>query len=634
MMINILSAETIDKIAAGEVVERPASCVKELCENSIDAGSTSISVEIKDGGISLIRVTDNGCGIEKDQIQKAFLRHATSKITSIEDLESLESLGFRGEALSSISAVGQTEIITKTKGNMTAVRYTVEGAKAGELSEVGAPDGTTIIIRNLFFNTPARRKFLKSNTTEGSYVAQVMEHLALSHPEVAFTFINGNKTVLKTSGRGDLKEVIYNIYGRDITKQLIPIEDVSLKGYIAKPIVARSNRAMEIFFVNGRYVKSDVISKAVEEAYKPFLMQHKFPMVVLHLDLSGASVDANVHPQKLEVRFSDNENIYEYVKSVVYTAIKSSELIPDVSLSDTKTKETANENFVSNIKDMPHRQENVAATENLEFEKSEAGDIKQESSKPEPSKPEPVKPAMPFEINRLLREQAEYGARLSQDEELRSLLENKPVQMNLFEDKILTPQARADYRIIGQVFDTYWLVEYKEKLLMIDQHAAHEKVLYEQFKKMIENSEIVSQNLMPPVVVTLSARQVETIERYMDNFVKLGFELEPFGGKEFAIRAVPDRFYHIDTGEIFTEILDLLSENEVKSVGSEIINDRIATMACKAAVKGNNSMTIEEINALLDELLTLDNPYNCPHGRPTMITMSKYEMEKKFKRIV
>ncbi len=620
-MINILSEETIDKIAAGEVVERPASVVKELCENAIDAGATIISVEIRGGGIELIRVTDNGCGIERDELKKAFLRHATSKITCIDDLLSLDSLGFRGEALSSISAVARVEVITKTKDKMTASRYTIEGAKEGELQEVGAPNGTTFLIRDLFFNTPVRRKFLKTAATEGAYVAEVMEHLALSHPEVAFTFLSGSRTVVQTGGRGELKDIIYSLYGRDIARELVKVSAPSVEGYIAKPIVARSNRNHELFFVNGRFVKSTLLSKAVEEAYRPFLMQHKFPFCVLHINLAGAEVDANVHPTKLEVRFSDNERIFNYVRDVVSDALRERELIPAVSVPEPVPAPTAyKESHRDPVLSVPQTETEEALESHVAPAVTLAPQTVHERA------------PLPFETTRILAERAQYETKVKEDDELSEII--NPQQMNLFEEKILTRKTRQEYKVIGQAFDTYWIIEYQEKLMFVDQHAAHEKVLYEQFLKKIENEDVCSQNLMPPVIVSLNAREQELLERYSDNFARMGFEIENFGGKEYALRAVPENLTSINSSELFIQVLDDLSENDGRAMRPEMVNDRIATMACKAAVKGNNRLSLPEIEKLLDELLELDNPYNCPHGRPTMITMSKYEMEKKFKRIV
>lgn len=620
-MINLLSEETIDKIAAGEVVERPSSVVKELCENSIDAGATAVSVEIKDGGVSLIRVTDNGCGIARDEIEKAFLRHATSKIATIDDLLSISSLGFRGEALSSICAVARVEVISKIKSSYVATRYVIEGSSSKGISEVGAPDGTTFIVRDLFYNTPVRRKFLKSTNTEGSYVSEVMEHIALSHPEVAITYINGSKTVLQTSGNGDLKEVIYRIYGIEMTRELLEVADELLSGYAAKPVIARNNRGFELFFVNGRYVKSTLLSKAVEEAYSSFLMQHKFPFVVLNLTLDGAAVDANVHPTKLEVRFSDNERVYNHVREAVYNVLSERELIPSATLEDTAVRE-ADRMYI--------KQEKVNEEDENELVQAEAF-AKQEIKSETPINDDAVrvkreKPALPFETERIFREASDYEADKDKLDEVK--------QLNLFEEKILTASARDEYKIIGQVFDTYWIVQYKEKMLILDQHAAHEKVLYERFLREIKEASVISQNLMPPVVVSLTLKQSQLLIENMEYFSQTGYEIDEFGGNEYSIRAVPCNFSKIDPKELFEEILDELSENNGRKYSGELVKERIASMSCKAAVKGNNRLSVSEIEKLLDEMLTLDNPYNCPHGRPTMITMSKYELEKKFKRIV
>lgn len=658
-MINLLSEETIDKIAAGEVVERPSSVVKELCENSIDSGATVISVEIKEGGVSLIRVTDNGCGIAKDEIRKAFLRHATSKITDIDDLLKLSSLGFRGEALSSISAVARVELITKRKEDIFASRYEINGNLNGDIQEIGAPDGTTFIARDLFYNTPVRRKFLKSSATEGSYVAEVMEHLALSHPEIAFTFINGNRTMLQTSGRGDLKEVIYKIYGIDMTRELLEISQPGISGFAARPVLSRSNRSFEIFFVNGRYVKSKLLSKAVEEAYSSFMMQHRFPFVVLNLTLAGSDVDANVHPTKMEVRFSDNHKVFEYVKSVIYDVLNNKELIPEVSLNEnlnknyvpeveTKSEKNKSEEIVSGeVKSEEEKTEEIKTEEiteqKLNGQKSNSDDFERTSFENpldiiynlagmSSSNSKKYRPAMPFESARLVKESAGYDTMLQNNEELSEVLNAK--QMDLFEDKLMSEAARKQFRIVGQVFNTYWIVEYNEKMLLIDQHAAHEKVLYEKFSKQIAAAEIYSQMLMPPVVLSLNAREASVLEEYMDIFSEMGYEIESFGGNDYTLSAVPETLSFIEPKEVLMEVVSELLNDNSKKGKSELVKDRIATMSCKAAVKGNNRLSVQEIETLLDELLTLDNPYNCPHGRPTMITLSKYELEKKFKRIV
>ncbi|MDD3413997.1 MAG: DNA mismatch repair endonuclease MutL [Lachnospiraceae bacterium] len=612
--ILVLDETTIDKIAAGEVVERPSSVVKELVENAIDSGATSVTVEIKDGGTTFLRVTDNGCGIEKAQVKIAFLRHATSKIRSVEDLLHIGSLGFRGEALSSICAVSQVELITKVVDDITGAHYIIEGAKEKSLEEIGAPTGTTFLIRNLFYNVPARRKFLKSNATEGSYISELIEHMALSKPELSITYINQNQTKLQTSGTGDLKEVIYKIYGREVTSQLIPIygrmDTIEISGYLAEPTVVRSNRNYETYFVNGRYVKSNIISKAIEEAYKPYLMQHKYPFVVLSLNLPSEMLDVNVHPTKMELRFSDNEKVFEFIKESISSSLHQKEHIPEMKLVEKET-----------IKVIEKRSEKT---------------------------PEP------FEVNRIQRENALLNETplIKETSILKesSILKEAPVyqfetessckkessalQLNLFDEKILTKKARDEYEIIGQIFDTYWIIGYKEKVLFVDQHAAHEKVLYERFKKLLEKKEMISQQLNPPLVISVSGKEEEVIKNFMDNFETLGFEISEFGGNEYTIGAIPADLYGLNAKELFLELLDDLSDGLIRTKNTDMINDKIAVMACKAAVKGNMRIGKEEIGTLLDELLKLENPYACPHGRPTIISMTKYEMEKKFKRIV
>lgn len=629
-MIQVLSNETIDKIAAGEVVEKPCSVVKELCENAIDAKADFISVEIKEGGISLIRVTDNGEGIEKDEIPKAFLRHATSKITCIEDLENAMSLGFRGEALSSIAAVSQVELITKRRKDLAGTRFTIEGGSVGVLSDVGAPDGTTFIVRNLFFNTPVRKKFLKTPSTEGSYIAQLMEHLALSHPDVSFQFISGGQTKLQTSGKGDLKEVIYRIYGRDLTKELISVDfednGMRLTGYIAKPIITRNNRSFEVFFVNGRHITSNVLQKATEEAYRSFLMQHKFPFVVLHLEAMGKDVDANVHPQKAEVRFSDPVKVYNFIQNAISSALRNSEMIPEVSFDAPKVhfekpvfQEPPRETVSANDKIDPDIQRVISHSDtDRESEPLRVSDLAKRTKTVQ-------RPALPFESKRLEEERPVYETESRGYKELE--------QLSLFGEKMLTREAVDEYHIIGQVFDTYWIVQYQDQMLLIDQHAAHEKVLFERFSKQINEGGIVSQQLMPPIILSLTMREESVLNQHMDDFASLGFEIEHFGGREYALRAMPDLFSDISSKDMLIEILDELEESDHRTNG-ELLYNRIATKACKAAVKGNNSISQREAKALIEELVTLDNPYHCPHGRPTIITMTKSELEKKFKRIL
>ena len=661
MKINILDNQTIDKIAAGEVVEKPASVVKELVENAIDSGANAITVEIKDGGTSLIRVTDNGSGIEKSQIRNAFLRHATSKITSVDDLTDLVSLGFRGEALASIAAVSMVEAISKVKEDLTGVRYVIEGGIEKELEEVGAPDGTTFIVRNLFYNTPPRKKFLKQPQTEGSYVADLMEHLALSHPDISFHFIINNQNRFHTSGNNDLKEIIYRIYGKDIVRELIEIhaegEGFSVDGFLGKPIINRSNRNYELFYINGRYIKSNLINKAVEDGYKEYLMQHKFPFCVIHFDIDTKRIDVNVHPSKMEIRISNGQDFYEVVRSMVFDCLQRQEMIPDVTLEtradsakDAKSQarkeekifakrhvpepfekrrienerienEKANENHLIRDNTVKVQQYNDTAVTNQRNSNNQFDD---QSDQKNTIKIQSNIASIENNNTNLINEPSNYN--ISQSN-------NKPEQLTLFDDKLLSAKAREKYEIIGQLFETYWLISYQDKLLIIDQHAAHEKVKYERFVKQYTDNNIASQNLNPPVIITLNGREKECFLQNKEHFEALGFVIEEFGGNDYAISSVPMDLYGLHESELFYEFLDELSD-ETTNATPESIRMKIATIACKAAVKGNTRLSIQEADALIDELLSLENPYNCPHGRPTIISMSKYELEKKFKRIV
>lgn len=650
MKINVLDHQTIDKIAAGEVVERPASVVKELVENAIDSGADAITVEIKDGGISMIRVTDNGSGIEKSQIRNAFLRHATSKISSADDLTDLVSLGFRGEALASIAAVSMVEAISKVEDELTGIRYVIEGGVEKELEEVGAPNGTTILVRNLFYNTLPRRKFLKQPQTEGSYVADLMEHLSLSHPQISFHFIINNQNRFHTSGNSDLKEIIYRIYGKDIVKELQEIhaeaDGFSIDGFLGRPIINRSNRNYELFYINGRFIKSNLIGKAVEDGYKEYLMQHKFPFCVLHFTIDTRRIDVNVHPTKMEVRIAGGQEFYEQVRELIHERLHSQEMIPEVSLTQPEKpgKETSG-------RKKPERPTDTAS--NIQ----------------EPKPPRlPIAPE-PFETRRLAQEKAAVQQSLvrepvayttekstpdaavkqpetkyvdtekqpktkSADTEKRPEIKPaKPEQLELFDDKLLSAKAKEHFEIIGQLFDTYWLISYQDKLLIIDQHAAHEKVKYERFIKQFTEHSIVSQNLNPPVVVTLNGREKDCLLQNKKHFEALGFVLEEFGGNDYALSSVPLDLYGYQEAGLFYELLDEMA-GETFSGTPDSIRIKIASMACKAAVKGNSRMSMTEADALIDELLSLEYPYNCPHGRPTMITMSRHELEKKFKRIV
>lgn len=621
--INILDHQTIDKIAAGEVVERPASVVKELVENAIDAGADAITVEIKEGGTSLIRVTDNGSGIEKSQVENAFLRHATSKISSADDLTSLVSLGFRGEALASIAAVSQVELITKTPGDLTGVRLQIEGGVVKGKEEIGAPQGTTLLVRNLFYNTPPRKKFLKQPRTEGSYVADLMEHLAMSNPKVSFKFLLNGQTKFYTTGSGGLREIVYRIYGKEIADALTDFccerEGMRVTGLLGKPVINRANRSYEIFYINGRYIRSTLISKAVEEGYREYLMQHKFPFCILHFQVDTEKIDVNVHPSKMEVRIADGPAFYEEVRVAVEEALRGREMIPEVSLfTEKEQREEAKEE---------ESREALARQEAPEpFERNRILQSREAAAEREKSYVNYESAFRKAPQESMLRQTVEYRA-------AESAPVGKPEQMELFDDRLLSVKAKEQYEIIGQLFETYWLISYQEKLLIVDQHAAHEKVRYERLMRHLREKDIVSQSINPPAIVTLSNREKECYLQHQEDFASLGFEIEAFGGNDYAVRGVPMDLYGYTEESFFYEILDELSAETVTGT-PESIRTRIATMACKAAVKGNMRISQQEMEALLDELLTLDNPYNCPHGRPTIVSMSKYEIEKKFKRIV
>lgn len=673
--INELDKNTIDQIAAGEVVERPASVVKELVENAIDSGATAVTVEIKGGGIDMIRVTDNGSGIEKSQIRKAFKRHATSKLTCIDDLYTIHSLGFRGEALSSISSVAQVDMITKTSDDLTGTRYTINGGEEISFEEIGAPDGTSLIVRNLFYNTPARKKFLKTPQTEGSYIGDVMEHLALDNPTVSFHYINNKEDKFSTTGNGDLKEIIYRIYGRDISVSLVPINvsgnGYTLEGYLGEPSINRSNRNFEIFFVNGRYVKDKVMSKALEEGYKQYLMMHKFPFAVLHLRLDPAMVDVNVHPAKLEVRFGNQPALYDFIRTNVENTLRSHEMIPDALLGEDEPvkKNTGNDENASNEGAVAEAPDNKKPEILSDFEDDDKAAVKKEEKTQKYIAPQPFEKVR-FEENRLKEDEPVFatgikaepikiedsnksavwtrifgdsdGSKAKEAEKPSPIIKQdeaviveKPVQLNLFDEKVLTRENAKEYEIIGQIFGTYWIIGFKDKIFLMDQHAAHEKVNYERMMKRYKSGEQLSQMVNPPVIISLSAAEEELFLKYRQYFEKLGFNIENFGGHEYAMRAIPiDLFGCENEKEMFIEILDELSHETSLDRTPDVINYKIASMACKASVKGNTKMSRTELEALLDELLTLENPYNCPHGRPTIISMSKYEIDKKFKRVV
>ncbi len=616
--IAVLEKATIDKIAAGEVVERPASVVKELVENAIDAGADAITVEIKDGGKSYIRITDNGCGIPEEELPVAFLRHSTSKLRDASELSDIHTLGFRGEALSSISAVSRVEMITKPQTELMGVRYVVEGSQEVSMDKIGAPDGTTIMVYQLFFNTPARKKFLKSDMTEASYISELMERLALSHPDVSFLFISNKKEKIHTSGNGNLMDTIYQIYGRQIASNLLAVEKetdlLMVSGFIGNSNVARGNRSLENFYINGRYIKSPLLSKAVEEGYVGYLMQHQYPFCVLQITTKEAAVDVNVHPTKQEVRFDDEIAIADIFKTLVFERLHQREDIAEVTLDEEIEIEKEKE------KSKPVAEERTPEP----FEKARLQQMREKITKQ-------IHADTPYE-----RKYQEFYQKRESDTNAHAPKQELPETSKpatYEQTSFLTREARAKHHIIGQVFDTYWLIEHDNKLYIIDQHAAHEKVLYERMMKQLKNKEMTTQYVSPPIILSLTRAEQDILERFADVFAELGYVISPFGGNEFAIEGVPGNLFSFDVKTFFMELLascDSLKGND----GHDMILEKIASMSCKAAIKGNNQLSRPEIEALLEELLSLENPYHCPHGRPTIIAMTKYELEKKFKRIV
>lgn len=659
--IHLLDSNTIDKIAAGEVVENPASIVKELVENSMDSGANNITVEIKSGGIEYIRVTDNGTGISKDNIKKAFLRHATSKINSIDDLFIIKSMGFRGEALASISAVSKVELISKTEDSLMGNRYVIEGSKETEFEEIGAPKGTTIIVRNLFYNTPARRKFLKSDTSEGANVSDVMQNLSMCRPDISFNYIVNGKVKISTSGNNDLKEIIYRLYGRDMVKEIIPIDTdingIKVKGYLGHPSQNRPTRNYETYFINNRFIKSKDIFSGIEDGYKAYTMQHKFPFCVLHFNINTENIDINVHPQKKELRFLNRDNLTKLISDAVSDTLNNHEMIKSVKITKDdnnkseiiqKTPEPFEENriadnqLIQNTDDIT-KNENNSVNDSFKgyiddiavFSDDENSDVN--ASDEEFNSYNSIETSIKDSIKDSIKESAKKSlvdAALSIAKYYDEIVVDKTEQINLFEnEKFVSENSRKEYKIIGQIFNTYWIIELKDKIYFIDQHAAHEKVNYERLMKRVRDNKPVSQMLNPPVIVTLTPNDKNILENNISYFNALGFEIEDMGLNEIGIRAVPLELYFNSPKEMLEEVISELSKNTAKDT-PDSITSKVATMACKASVKGGMSMNFKEIEALLDELLLLDNPYHCPHGRPTMFSMSQYELEKKFMRIV
>lgn len=674
--IQVLDPVTVDQIAAGEVIERPASVVKELVENAIDAGASAVVVEIKEGGISYMRIADNGCGISREDVPAAFLRHSTSKIRTVDDLVHIGSLGFRGEALSSIAAVSQVELVTKTADQTFGTRYRIAGGKEEGIEDAGAKDGTTFIIRQLFYNTPARRKFLKTPMTEASHVGDLMTRMALSHPEVSFQFINNGQTKLHTAGNGKLRDVIYHVYGREIASNLLRAEyetlGLKITGFLGKPLISRGNRNFENYYINGRYVKSSIIAKAIEDGYKDFTMQHKYPFVVLHMEIDTENIDVNVHPTKMELRFNRQQEVYNAVYAAVDEGLHREELIPQVEVNVPKAqelppvtiskKEEVPPVTISKKEEVPpvtvSKKEElppVTIPKKKELPPKEERDLNyfmekmkervtayhnQNSSAEVKDREKIFKPQIQADR---IREAVQYAKKteLSKSESPKPEPSKSepskaepPKQMNLFEERLLSEQARARHKIIGQVFDTYWLVEFQDQLYIIDQHAAHERVLYERTLKGMKTREFTSQMISPPILLNLGMQEAQLLNEYMDQFTRIGFEIEEFGQDTYAVRAVPDNLFSLAKKDLLIEMLDSLSDELNRTMTAELIDEKVASMSCKAAVKGNMKLSAAEADALIGELLTLDNPYHCPHGRPTIISMTKRDLEKKFKRIV
>lgn len=653
--IQLLDQATINQIAAGEVIDRPSSVVKELLENAIDAKATAITVEIKDGGISFIRITDNGCGIEKDQVRKAFLRHATSKLHTIDDLLDIGSLGFRGEALSSIAAIAQVELISKPPEAMLGISYQIEDGEEKSLTQIGAPDGTTILVRNLFYHVPARKKFLKTAATEGNYINQLMENMAMLRPDISMRFINGGQNKLYTSGNGRLKDLIYTIYGREISSNVLEINYECplfvVTGYIGKPIISRGNRTFENYYINGRFVKSRLIAAAIEQAYKPFMMQHRYPFTVLHIKIKPELIDVNVHPAKMEVRFQQENEIYELLAGAIENTLRGKEFIPDVSddgKAEKKVQEKQKlpepfeqrrlqamkeiippppaEHKTQSEQKLPRNEEQPKVSSKLSEPVCEYKAEKKQTIKDSDSKWESASG-----IHKRIGQDVSQTVNQMPTQPEQKL--EKPEQQTLFTEPLLSEKARIHHRLIGQLFDTYWLIQYGNQLYIMDQHAAHEKVNYERLMEAYRKKERITQFVSPPMVISLTRAEEAILEEFKSEFERIGFTIEPYGGREYAISEIPANLYGINEKELFLEMLSDL-EDRGSMQPSELIASKLASMSCKAAIKGGQKISFKEADALVSQLLTLENPYACPHGRPTIITMTKYELEKKFKRIV
>ena len=673
--IVLLDDLTINQIAAGEVIERPANVVKELVENSLDANATSVSVEIENGGITYMRITDNGKGIEPDDIDLAFERHATSKIRRAEDLVRVSTMGFRGEALASIAAIAKVEMVTRTKNNETGTKVIVEGGNILSKEECGAPIGTTITIRELFYNTPVRYKFLKKDFTEGGYIETAVERIALIHPEVGFKLINNKKEVLHTSGNGNMTDVVYNVFGKDIASNLVDVnfqyENIRVTGVVGKPEIARSNRSNQMFYVNGRFIKDKTLSAAAEEAYRTMIPHGKFGFCILNINIPPEQVDVNVHPAKLEVRFSEEGKVFKAIHYAIKNTLLGVDLVredddnnyvPDVKNITSEDSSKNTDTFGSKVVPIS---ENVAPKRTLfdifkgKQEKNNA--VKEEelkdneyiievTQKEEKEKKSfmnnlttnseskitrPIEIKNPEEIENLHK--LETNTKTDENANVESKDTNNTItdegQVNTFFEKDFSDKAPIpEYKILGVAFDTYILLQMDEDIYILDQHAAHERVLYEKIKENFYRSggkEV--QMLLLPDILEVSKRDMHMIKDHIDLFEQAGFALEEFGENTIKINGVPVICYEMDTKALFMDILDGI-DITTRTNKQDIEEKFIATVACKAAVKANMKLDEREIRGLLDQMLLLDNPFTCPHGRPTAIRITKYEIEKKFGR--
>ena len=708
MKIHLLSQECINQIAAGEVVERPSSIVKELVENALDAKATAISIEIKGGGISFLRVSDNGEGIFSEDLERAFMPHATSKIQNPKDLEEILSFGFRGEALASIASVAKVECISKRQEDFLAHRILVEGGSFSPIEEVGGMDGTSILVRDLFYNVPARKKFLLSESTEASRVEEMVEKLALANPGISFHFVKDGKSRFQTVGGGKLSDVVFGIYGKAFAKDSLEIKEsyypssltglatLHIEGLLGKPSLTRSNRQYEIFFVNGRFVRDSLLSRALEDAYKPFLMQHKFPFAIVFLHLSPNLVDVNVHPQKLEVRFQNREKIYQALFDCVSKTLSKADLIDHSPLSlfqkekeekstaflspssqlwekKEEQKETPDEfrndqkdksiELISEIREQKKEKaemvqgysigedsENVS--ENFSEISSEKAQFRTEATEKTPfsaETPELNQQKDETGEEKLVYEELDLTKGIRLEEEKASEKEENTVpkeeqffteseklpsaeQESLFSPSFFSEEGEKEFRLIGQVFQTYWLIEFQKELFIMDQHAAHEKVNFEKMRKKTLEKPGISQGILPKTMI-FNAKEEELYEKTKDYFTHLGYRIRKEEDKRYLLEGIPADFPSLDAEMLFHEILDALAEEGNLSEAESVYN-KIASMACKASVKGNQLLSFQEAEALVQKLFTLENPYACPHGRPTIVAFKKQDLEKMFKRIV